>query len=212
MRLQKASSKAIKYAIMNWHYSKIVPICQCSFSVFNNANEWCGVICYSLGANKNISNPYGLTQGSVCELVRVALNGKQESTSKAVSLSISLLKKKCPIIKLIVSYADTEQGHCGTLYQATNWYYTGASRGSVPLLNGKKIHKRTYSSVHGSYSGVTMIRTKDKHKYIYPLDKSLIPLCMSLSKPYPKKNASEVLPVAQQTSSLKEGFDSTMTL
>jgi hypothetical protein len=33
--------------------------------------------------------------------------------------------------------------------------------------------------------------SKGKRKYIYPLDKSLVPLCQSLAKPYPK-NASEV--------------------
>jgi hypothetical protein len=34
--------------------------------------------------------------------------------------------------------------------------------------------------------GLQRITNTNKHRYIYPLDKSLIPLCKSLSKPYPK--------------------------
>lgn len=187
MRLEIASSKAIRYACMNFHYAKSIPMVQIGFSVFNKNNEWCGVICYSIGANNNISKPYGLNQGQVCELVRMALNGKQQSTSKAMAISIKLLHKYNPLLKLVVSYADTEQGHSGIIYQACNWYYTESRKGKVPILNGKRIHKRTYSSVYGSYAGVEMVETKPKHKYIYPLDKSLVPMCKRMAKPYPKK-------------------------
>lgn len=197
MRLEKASTKAVKYAIMNYHYSKAVPSVQSSFSVFNSENEWCGVICYSTGANNNIAKPYNLRQGQVCELVRVALNGKQESTSKALSLSLKLLRKNNPLLKLVVSYADTNQGHAGTIYQATNWFFTGDSVDSKLLINGKLIHKKTVHSVYGTNNvsklkafGLDISTVKDmpKHKYIYPLDKKLIPFCKSLAKPYPKKD------------------------
>lgn len=186
MRLERASAKAVKYAIMNWHYSKSIPAQQMSFSVFENG-QWCGVVCYGVGANKNINKPFGLASGEAVELLRVALNGKQSSTSKAVSLSLKLLKQFAPLVRLIVSYADEAQGHKGIIYQATNWYFIGDSMTSVPIVNGKQIHKRTFSSVYGSYSGQTMEKQKPKHKYIYPIDKSLIPMCKQLAKPYPKK-------------------------
>ena len=123
MRLEKASTKAIRYAIMNWHYSKSVPMVQVAYAVFNDQMEWCGVICYGIGATMNIAKPYKLAGGEVVELVRVALNGKQGSTSKAVSISLRLLKKDAPLAKMVVSYADSEQGHFGTMYQASNWYF-----------------------------------------------------------------------------------------
>lgn len=211
MRLERASSKAIKYAVMNWHYSKSLPAQMMSFSVFEG-REWCGVICYGIGANKNINKPFSLASGEVIELLRVALNGKQSSTSKAVSLSLKLLRSFAPLVRLIVSYADEAQGHKGIIYQATNWYFVGDSVSCVPVLNSKQIHKRTFSSVHGSYAGKSMIKQPPKHKYIYPLDKSLIPLCKSLAKPYPKKQAQEVLPVARLAPSQEEGFDSTPAL
>jgi hypothetical protein len=195
MRLEKASYKAVSYACLNFHYAKAVPNVGLAYNVFNNQNEWCGVICYGIGATNNIGSPYGLNQGQVVELVRMALNGNQESTTKAMALSLKLLKKDAPNVKLIVSYADSEQGHFGTIYQATNWTYTGFSVDTNLIVNGKREHRRTLGSRLGTCSSekikqmgykVEILKTKPKWKYIYPLDKSLIPLCKSLSKPYPK--------------------------
>ncbi len=73
MRLEKASPKAIRYACLNFHYAKKVPVSQSSFNVFNCKNEWCGVIIYSIGANKDLAKSFNLVNGRVAELVRVAL-------------------------------------------------------------------------------------------------------------------------------------------
>lgn len=198
MRLEKASHKAIVYACMNFHYAKSIPASIVSYSVFNNIGEWCGVICYGLGANNNMSKTYNLKQGQVLELVRMALNGKQESTTKAMAISIKLLKKNAPLVKLIVSYADYEQGHLGTIYQATNWIYTGYSTDRCIIVNGKKMHKRTISDKYGNRQvdklrqmglKIEVKKTQPKFKYIYPIDKSLIQYCNTLKKPYPKKYA-----------------------
>lgn len=202
MRLETASGKAVKYACMNFHYAKAIPVFSCAYSVFNDDNEWCGVIIYSHGATNHIGNPYGLQQGKVCELVRVALNGKQEFTSKAVSLSIKLLRKQNPLLKLIVSYADMDENHFGTLYQALNWIYVGFHTQGMEcfIVNGKKMHKRSVGAKGIVQSLAAVKKYLDpnaekfkglgKHKYLYPLDKSLIPLCKSLSKPYPKKETA----------------------
>jgi hypothetical protein len=207
MRLEKASYKAIKYACLNFHYAKAVPVNTFGYSVFNDNNEWCGVILYGTGANNNLATQYKLNQGNVIELVRMALNSKQESTSKALSISLKLIKKDLPLVKLIVSYADKDQNHNGIIYQATNWYYTGTSMlnstDSSWIINGKRYHGRIISDWVKSKGGLNGLSrkeflikyydinakeyiTKGKIKYIYPIDKSLIPLCKSLSKPYPK--------------------------
>ena len=143
MRLEKASNKAIKYACLNFHYAKSIPVNVFGYSVFNEKNEWCGVILYGNGANNNIATQYRLKQGEVIELVRMALNGKQESTSKALSISLKLIKKDVPLCKLIVSYADKDQNHIGTIYQATNWVYqctVNENTIGAFIINGKKTH------------------------------------------------------------------------
>lgn len=230
MRLEIASHKAVKYACMNFHYAKAVPVNTFGYSVFNDNNEWCGVVLYGTGANNNLAMQYNLNQGNVIELVRMALNGKQESTSKALAISLKLIKKDLPLCKLIISYADKDQNHNGIIYQATNWYYVGQSmvnkKDASYIIDGKRIHGKTISdkckrygliknteNAKKVYKAKEVIEyvTKGKIKYIYPLDKTLIPLCKSLSKPYPKKCAESVM-VAQLTSSQKEGFDSTSAL
>lgn len=199
MRLEKASHKAIVYACMNFHYAKSVPVNVTGFSVFNDENEWCGVVLFGTGATPNIGSQYNLKQGQIIELVRMALNGKHGDTSKTLSLSLKLIKKSLPLVKMIVSYADIDQNHFGIIYQASNWFYVGSCNENTRtgfIINGKKVHNK---SLHGmgkeqSLNGAKSIDlkaiefiSKGKRKYIYPLTKELIPLCKSLSKPYPKK-------------------------
>lgn len=230
MRLEIASHKAIKYACMNFHYAKAIPVNTFGYSVFNDKNEWCGVILYGTGANNNLAMQYNLNQGNVLELVRVALNGKQESTSKALAISLRLIKHKIPLCKMIISYADKDQNHNGIIYQATNWYYTGQSmlnkKDASYIIDGKRIHGKTISNKCKRYGlsknienakkvykakEVVEYITKGKIKYIYPLDKNLIPLCKSLSKPYPKN--AEIAHKGERLSSRQEGaFDSTVPL
>ncbi len=210
MKLEKASAKAIRYACLTFHYAKKLPIAQSSFNVINDKNEWCGVIVYSIGANKDLAKSFDLTNGQVAELVRVALNGKQESTGKAISLSINLVKKSNPLIKLLVSFADIEQGHTGVIYQATNWIYTGKSKPSEEYLyQGKRWHGRAFRSSFGSHlkfkDKVQIIMGSSKYRYIYPLDKSLIAMCKELSKPYPKKCDNSITANASGFQSEEEG-------
>lgn len=199
MRIEIASYKAIKYACLKFHYAKSVPVNTFGHSVFNDQNEWCGVILYGTGATPNIGSQYNLKQGQVVELVRMALNGKQKSTSNTMATSLRLLKKKLPLVKLVVSYADIDQNHFGVIYQACNWFYVGSCNENTRtgfIIHGKKVHNK---SLHGmgkeqSLKGARSIDpkateyiSKGKRKYLYPLNKSLRYLCQSIAKPYPKK-------------------------
>jgi hypothetical protein len=136
----------------------------------------------------------------------MALNGKQESTSKALAISLKLIKKAVPLVKLIVSYADKDQEHIGVIYQATNWFYVGASlenkKDGSFIIDGKRIHGKSLSDkckrfgFNKSIDNIKIVYktnniieyiTKGKLKYIYPLYNSVLPLCNSLKKDYPKK-------------------------
>ena len=63
MRIAKANYEASKYACLNFHYAKAVPVCQYSYNVYNDENEWCGTIIYGSGATANIASPYNKWQG-----------------------------------------------------------------------------------------------------------------------------------------------------
>lgn len=202
MKLTKASYESSRYACMNFHYAKAVPVCQYCYSVFNDSNEWCGVIIYGSGATPHIANPYDKIQGQVVELERVALNGKQGhgNTSKAVSMSLKALQKEAPFIDLVVSYADMDQAHLGILYQATNWIYQGltnANQRGAFIIHGKRYHPKSVHS-KGWKQSILWLRenvdpeakefiTQGKHKYLYPMTKEMRNRVQILSMPYPKR-------------------------
>jgi hypothetical protein len=191
--LKRATTKAIKYACLNFHYAKCVPAVQFAYNVYNSNNEWCGVVCFGQGATPNIIKQFGMIQGEVLELVRVALNGKQEYTSQAVAMALKQLHKDNPLVKLIASFADNRQHHIGTIYQATNWIYLGKTDLGAKeyLVNGKWLHPRTLSNY--SISQRKRIRENnpsrkigDKFKYIFVYDKRLRKQYLKQALPYPK--------------------------
>lgn len=224
MRLEIASAKAVKYACMNFHYAKRIPSQpMTAFSVFEDS-LWCGCICFNAGI-EGINKPYSLRMGQVSELVRVALNGKQSSTSKALSLALKVFKKTNPLVKLVVSYADSDENHIGVIYQATNWIYEQSKKTSNAFFckkTGKPIHSRQISNTGFTVQfgtkkkcfkkeDVIEVKKGIKYKYIYPLDKKLIPMCRAMAKPYPK-NAAVAHKGEHQASSQEGAFDSTSPL
>jgi hypothetical protein len=208
MRLEIASSKAVKYACLNFHYAKVCPVVGIAFSVFNDKDEWCGVITFGYGASANMGKPYKLNHGQYLELTRMALNSKQESTSKAMSIAMRLIKKLCPTVRLLISYADKGQNHKGIIYQATNWYLVDESESSgfEVWYKGKWVHDRGPNTLPKEQRKKLTYRKKSgKYKYIYPIDKALVDMCKNLSKPYPKKET----PTSGAT--LSEGVESNAT-
>jgi len=228
MKITKATNEAIKYACMHFHYAKAVPVNTLGYNVYNDKDEWCGVILYGPGANNNIGKEYGLLQGAVFELVRVALNGKQATggcTTQALAMTLKQIKKDCPLCKLIVSYADCDQEHLGTIYQATNWIYVGATMENKKdgswVINGKRYHGKTLSDKikrHGGLKGLTRKEfiqkyydkdafeyvTKGKRKYLMPLDKKLRKKILPLAKPYPKADGWEKINYKERCNKAKE--------
>lgn len=208
MKIVRASAQAIKYACKYFHYAGHPPAGNViGYAVFNDLEEWCGVVTFGSGANNNIGTQYGLKQGQVCELTRVALNGKQETTSQVVAACVKRLKKDAPLCQLIVSYADADHKHYGTIYQATNWIYVGHrmkdEKDGAWIINGEHVHGRRVSNYikrHGGLKGLTVEQfikryydknatacvTKGKRKYLMPLNKRIRKMLLPLAQPYPK--------------------------
>lgn len=203
LKLDWCSYEAAKYAVEHWHYSKRMPAGKLvKIGVWEN-DKFIGCIIYSMGANKYIGNPYGLRQQEVCELTRVALSRHKTPTSKIVVFSLKMLKKQSPGIKLVVSYADANQGHYGGIYQASNWLYCGETESDGgQRINGKIIHRRTVFSRYGRQDiewlkqnvdpNSHYIKALPKHKYLMPLDKEMRKQIEPLRKPYPKRGRGEI--------------------
>ena len=195
-----ATHEAAKYACEHWHYSKCIPVGKLFKIGAWEDGVYIGCVIFSRGANKYLASPYGLGQEECVELTRIALRAHKHFVSEIMMQALKKLHEFMPGIRLIVSYADPQQGHVGAIYQATNWIYVGhTTPDRYCVLNGEKIHRRTIGSkCRGrgmSYSQYFLSVHKDgqilkdegKHKYLMPLDKKMRKLILPLAKPYPKK-------------------------
>ena len=200
LRIDWATHEAAKYACENWHYSGCIPKSKLvKVGAWENG-KFIGVVIFGMGATPNLCKPYGLNMDQACELVRIALSAHKSEVSKIMSIAIKFLKKSNPGLKLIVSYADKDQGHTGAIYQATNWIYQGLVNSglrSAFVVNGKKMHPRTVGLKGGTQS-LSWVKknldpnayehfTSGKHKYLMPLDAEMRDKILHLSKPYPKR-------------------------
>ena len=183
------SYKAAKYACENWHYSKCIPAGKLVKIGVWESGTFKGVVIFGRGANNNIGKPYGLKQTEVCELVRVALKGHNATVSKIISLCLSVIKKQS--LRLVISYADRDEGHIGGIYQAGNWVYKGLSSSAIKIYyKGKWTHKKTLDDAGINQKDMKKKRVQGKHTYLYPLDKPMRQQIESLRKPYPKRAES----------------------
>ncbi len=102
--------------------------------------------------------------------------------SRFLSTSLKTLSKEIGAsIPLVVSYADPDAGHAGTIYKATNWLYTGLSAPGGPsfiIIDGTRFHPRKVNHIFGHCSpqrlrtegySVEVIKRIRKHVYYYPL-------------------------------------------
>jgi len=201
LKVDWCSYEAAKYAVMHWHYSKAMPTSKLVKVGAWEACTFIGSVIFGTGATPEIGKEFGLSQFEVCELVRVALCEHKSCTSQVVARALSLLHNQSVALRLVVSFADTAQGHNGGIYQAGNWIYTGCQQYHSYIVNGETVHPRTLYSRHGRGGqsvpwlrehvdpNARRITTAAKHRYLYPLDRAMRKQIEPLRKPYPKREA-----------------------
>ena len=201
--LDFCSHAAARHAVMRWHYSRAMPTAKLVRIGVWEEKKFSGAIIYGIGANRHLARPYGLEATEVCELVRVALApGREHPTSQCVAVSLKLLKRQSPGLRLVVSFADLGQGHVGTLYQAGGWLFLGQSDQSYFKVRGRVTHPRTLYDRHGrGGQSVAWLRKHvdpkaervpmaPKLRYAMPLDKAMRRQLEPQALPYPKRGRS----------------------
>lgn len=195
-----ATHKAATYAVMNWHYSRKMPKAKLVRVGAWEDRRFIGVVLFGSGAgNSTNGSQYGLaTSGQVAELVRVALRDHQTPVSRIVAIALRFLRKVNPDLRLVVSFADTAQGHHGGIYQAGNWLYTGITSGDREFhVNGQILHPKAVYMRKWVQSetwlrenidpAARLVKTPGKHRYLMPLDDDIRSRLQPLVKPYPKR-------------------------
>jgi len=225
LRIDWATYEAAKYACEHWHYSKSVPMPPIVKIGVWEADLFVGVVLFSRGASPALGAAYGLSQSECCELTRIALRAHVSPVSRIIGIALRFIKNSNPGLRLIISFADPNQGHHGGVYQAGGWIYTGESAEKIDFIgpDGRKLLNRQVST-----SGIVkqfgkMTRTAKrseckpvhlpgKHRYLMPLDNEMRAKVLPLSKPYPKrpKQAMEV-PTSQRRGSTDPDAPNTET-
>lgn len=214
LRLDWVDHKAALYACEHWHYSERLSSAANNYIGVWEDESFIGCVVFGIGATNNIGRPYNLTNQECIELTRIALREHKTTVTKIIKIALKIIKKKNPGLKLIVSYADSEQDHIGAVYQAGNWVYVGYSVDTNIVVNGIREHRRTLGSRYGTNSiewlkqhidpKAKQIKTRPKYKYLYPLTDDMRSKIEPLRKPYPKR-ASVVHNVEQPAIQQGEG-------
>ena len=82
MRLTRATPQAIRYACLNFHYAKAIPVNVVGYNVYNINEEWCGCILYGSGANNDIGTQYHLPQGGCWSLFALRSTASRNAQRK----------------------------------------------------------------------------------------------------------------------------------
>jgi hypothetical protein len=193
LRLDWCSHEAAKFAVEHWHYSRRMPNSKLAKLGVWEGGQFVGCVIFGVGATGNIGSPYNLPQTEVCELTRVALQRHRTPVSRIVAVSIRLLKRSMPGLRLVVSYADPDRGHYDGIYQAGNWIYTGQGGGDCEVfVRGRWMHRRAANVLTGTSGGYPKRAYGGRHKYLMPLDDEMREKIAPLAKPYPKRERSAV--------------------
>jgi len=107
------------------------------------------------------------------ELSRLVI---QTDSKNAASFLIGNSLKMLDKPNAVVSYADSEQSHCGIVYQATNWLFTGStiSHDHLYLINGIRTHPMTLRDKGitnpkqwAKDNHIQTVKPLAKHRYFY---------------------------------------------
>lgn len=145
--------------LLKKHYAKRIPSISYAFGLYKE-NELFGVITFGMPASNTLCEGVcGIkNKHLVIELNRLCL---QENLKNEASFLVANAIKLLPKPMVIVSYADTAQGHIGYVYQATNFIFTGTTKERTDMSAGDGKHSR-----HASDSSIRQIRSA-KHRYVY---------------------------------------------
>ena len=200
--LQPISKQVARSMIEKNHYTHKWTLCTVAYGVYYKDyvessffggfnSKLIGVLVYGNAVGRNASTSISplLTNDNVFELTRLWIEDGYGKNIESYCLaeSFRMLNINYPQIKCILSYADSEVGHAGTIYQATGFLYQGDNYVDIAILpnhsvslvgppNYDWIHSRSVYSRWKTHSvdklkeriGKTFWRKREsgKHRYI----------------------------------------------
>jgi hypothetical protein len=193
--------------ILGRHYAKRSCPISYAFGAYRGG-KMIGVVTYGIPASAYLRG--GIAgkewEDKVLELNRLCCENTRNLASLLVGRSLRMLPKPA----IVVSYADTAQGHIGYVYQATNFLYTGLSAKrtdwaikGMEHLHGQTIADLSYGQenrgewMRKKYGDAFYLKSRPrKHRYIFlhgnKKQVSLMKSALRYSvEPYPKGDSKK---------------------
>lgn len=158
------TGREAKDLILNMHYAKRLPSISFAYGYYEN-EELIGVVTFGKPASNSLCKGVcGVEYSSkVYELNRLVF--KRPIANKASELVGYALRQLKQYNLIVVSYSDMAMNHHGYIYQATNWLYTGKTKGRTDKYVPKGKHSRHYDN--SSNTDHLRVVRSEKHRYIY---------------------------------------------
>jgi hypothetical protein len=188
---------ATEIVIRNHYLHRRAP-CSIAFGLFDGC-EIIGVIMYGTPSSAPLRSGICGPDFSmnVIELTRLWIKDGTQKNSESYLIGNTL--RRCGK-EIVVSYAEIDEGHVGTVYQATNWIYTGLSAKRTNwTIDGDTRHCQTLadqytsSEIRNKYgASFSLVDRPRKHRYIYfncgpRRRKYLLSMLRYPVLPYPKR-------------------------
>lgn len=173
MKVVPITKSIAEQFVLEKHYSKRMSIYWAGFGLEEDGLI-VGVIIYGQPSPAIQKHAFLNRDFRLYELSRLVIQTKtKNAASFLISNSLKLLgPKPCAV----VSYADMEMGHCGIVYQATNWLYTGStvSHDKAYIIDGARVHPMTLRdrgitnpTAWAKENAIEMVKPHPKHRYFY---------------------------------------------
>lgn len=133
--------------IETYHYSSTLPRINKHFVGFYLGDDLVGVVTLGYGTRPlhTIRKLFpSLTTKDYLEIGRMCMTNDmpRNSESQMIKALTKWIKKNCPEVKILFTWADGMLGKVGYVYQACSFTYCGFYETDMYLLNGIKVHPR----------------------------------------------------------------------
>lgn len=180
LHIQKGGDEVVEY-IRNNHYSGTCNPISNKWELRTDSDELVGGIVFANPMSEQVRKFVSDNKKEVTELHRLYTDDRcgKNVESWFVANALKKLKKKKPKYRFVISYADSGEGHTGTIYQATNAVYTGntdvegTSHGYYVDQDGNRRAERqggeNITREMAEERGWERRQSTGKYRYIFPL-------------------------------------------
>ena len=184
LRLDWCSRAAARWAVEHWYYRPVMPAGKILTIGVWEDGEFAGTVVFGMSVSDALGRRWGLGTFECCELARLVLRpGHRCQVSRVVRVALIFLRRRCPGIRAVVSFADSQLHH-GGVYQAGGWIYTGRTApdrvytdAAGRVWHSREVKESGWCRTFGGKisrcprpSECTATRVPGKHRYVMAMD------------------------------------------